>query len=143
MFCIISQGDLGRESQESCARMAGSVGTTESYPLLASPFQGAGPAGGFGEIVCEPRARLLPLSGGGWVGVSAGLDAASPSPLEGEVAPKGHRIRFANSVGMRGISLLRQMRSSAEERIPLTLTFLLNAKMSVPLPQGARGGWSR
>jgi hypothetical protein len=34
-------------------------------------------------------------------------------------------------------------RFSAEERIPLILTFLLNAKMSVPLPQGARGGRNR
>ena len=86
----------------------------ESYPLLASPFQGAGPAGGLGEIVCEPLNQLLPLQGGGWVGVLAGL----------EVIPL-----FTSS--------------SAEERIPLTQTFLLNAKLSAPLPQGARGGWSR
>ena len=30
--------------------------------------------------------------------------------------------------------------SSAEERVPLTLEFLLNAEIPVPLPQGARGG---
>ena len=108
--------------------------TPESYPLLASPFQGAGPVGVCRERSYSPPVRLLPLVGGGWVGVLAGLDAASPSPLAGEGTQKGR---------MRGNRLVGQTVSSAEERIPLTLTFLLNAKMSVPLPQGARGGWSR
>ena len=41
---------------------------------------------------------------------------------------------------MRGILAVLITRSSAEERIPLTLNNLLNADYSVPLPQGARGG---
>ena len=129
MFCTIPQGDLRREGHESYARMAGSV-----HPLLASPFRGEGPAGVCREISPNPPDQLLPLQGGGWVGVLAGHDAAFPSPLEGEGAPHPDRIRFTNSVRVRGISLVRQTRSSAEERIPLTLNNLLNADYSVPLP---------
>lgn len=88
--------------------------TTESYPLLASPLEGEGPAGGLGCNAAEPRKQPLPFRGGGWVGVLAGLDDTA---------------RFTGS--------------SAEERIPLTLNNLLNADYSVPLPQGARGGRSR
>jgi len=61
-----------------------------------------------------------------------------PSPLVGEGAPKDHRIRFANSVGMRGIAAVF-IGSSAEERNPSPWIFA-ERKNPVPLPQGARVG---
>ena len=94
------------------------------HPLPSSPSKGEVSGRWNWLNTAQNAMQHLPLDGGGWEGVSAGRDAASPSRLA--------------SGGARTVTC-----SYAEERIPLTLTFLLNAKMSVPLPQGARGGWSR
>jgi hypothetical protein len=55
-----------------------------------------------------------------------------PSPLEGEGARRADE----------GYSFLHSACSSAEVRIPLTLEFLLDEEIPVPLPQGAREGKS-
>ena len=94
------------------------------HPLPSSPIKGEVSGRCIWRDFVPNAMQHLPLDGGGWEGVTAGWDAASPS-------------RLADG-GARTVTC-----SPAEERIPLTLTFLLNAKLSVPLPQGARGGWSR
>jgi hypothetical protein len=75
--------------------------------------------------------------------VSPGL----PSPFVGEGAPKGAPNAHIEFGWDEGYSCLRLSRSSAEDRIPLTLTNLLNAKLVCPSPTrgegraGARGSF--
>ena len=38
-------------------------------PALPSPWKGEGTSGELDKVAREPQLRLLPLSGGGWVGV--------------------------------------------------------------------------
>ena len=56
------------------------------------------------------------------------------SPLAGEGAPKEHRIRVLNSVGMRGIFLASGMGG----RRPPHPIFTAERRKNHPLPQGER-----